>query len=709
MEKYDKPRINAARGQRRGDMRLAGYRVSHKYAVQCLAGLLIMVFALVTASTGTAQTKTPDRLWKLYPVKVPDKQEPSAPPAQKEQRPAGVAPSETSGGDRPDTDTSTKSRTQLLVTVAGLGLLALGLLLLLANFVGLPTPRRPGKRNRDIDLPRGVTLPSEFNKGTSSLAPASADHGNEKRLLQKGTADSSAKTPGNSQAGDGESPPEHQKEIESSNLRPPDLQEAVETEGASVARESEQMFEEVPAEMNEEQGDSLQVAAEDAAVRTATVEEHACETVVSYARATKDSTRQATDEMVNLVGEHAQKATSTVEAEIEQSGLVVENGCEEAKAAVIEILEAALAVLDDAARTLADKPSLGTSIENRLNSARSWSERALVSIDSHAARAQALIAADGRESLMAIRVQPGEIRALADSRVARTAAAIEAASERARAAIHAETASGLVAVPTEGGFPNEAQATSLDSARTAEMTTLERQIRTHVEVARAVIDAHAEEGRSAISTTAAGMRSSIQAETERAGGAISKTAEDTAQTVNMLVDEIREAVGADIFAVASELERQRMVERTRALMEEEITRTRAAMEDELERTIASIQATVEKKLAAMRTQDPFSPSDDASVTRLQHGEPLAEGSEAELTEDLTLAAIKEAAEATAQSFRAEAGRAVEVVTAEITAGLPDVISQPTGTSAGATTEALDEEGGSSRKLGRKRRRHGRPR
>jgi hypothetical protein len=301
------------------------------------------------------------------------------------------------------------------------------------------------------------------------------------------------------------------------------------------------------------------------------------------------------------------------------------------------------------------------------------------------------------------------MRALADSRLERTAASIEAASERARAAIHAETASVLVSARTEGGFSDEDQVAPSEPAG-AEVTALEGRILTHVEVAKAAMDAHAEEARSATGTAAAGARSSIQAETERACGAIRETVEDTAQTVNALVDEIREAVDADTSAVASELERARRVERARALMEEEITRTRAAMEDELERTIASIEATVEERLAAMSTQEAaISASDDPSEPRFQHGVRPVGGSEADLIEDLTVAAIQEAAAVTTESFRAEAGRAVEVATAEITAGPPDGMSGPTGTPASGGKEASDKEGVSSRNRGRKRRRHGRPR
>jgi hypothetical protein len=107
----------------------------------------------------------------------------------------------------------------------------------------------------------------------------------------------------------------------------------------------------------------------------------------------------------------------------------------------------------------------------------------------------------------------------------------------------------------------------------------------------------------------------------------------------------------------------------------------------------------------MSTQGVPSLSDDPSVPRFQHGERPVGGSEAELIEDLTVAAIQEAAEATTESFRTSAGRAVEVVTAEITAGP----SEPAGTSASGGTGASDKEGESSRKSGRKRRRHGRPR
>jgi hypothetical protein len=703
MKKYDEPWRDAARGHGRGHVRLGRCILSHEHAARYLAGLLVVVFALVSASTGTAQNNTPDRLWKLYPLKVPDRQEPSAPPAEQQQQPAGVAPNETrSGGDRPDADPSTESRPQLIVTVAGIGLLAVGLLLLLAYSVGLPTPRRPTQRHRSIESPRGVNLAA----GTRSMASESAGHGNKQGALQKGTTEAAAKTPGNAQEDDGESPSQHQEENEISNLREPDLQEAVEEpEALSVERESKQVVEEVQAEMNEQQGEPLQATAEDAAPRIATMEERACETVESYAKTAKDSARQATDEALEFLGEHAREANSTVQSEIERARLVVENGCEEAKAAVIEMVEQALAVLQDADRTLAYRPSMGPSLATRSNSARSRSERALLSIDSHAVRAQAVMSADGDESIMAIRAQTGEMHALTDSRLERTAASIEAAGGRARAAIHAESANALVAARTEGGLSDEDQAAPSESAGAAARTTLERQIRTHVEVATAAIDAHAEEARSTAGAAAAGARSSIQAETERACHAIRETAEGTAQTVHALVDEIREAVDADTSAVASELERLRRVEHARALMEEEITRTRAAMEDELERTIASIEVTVEETLAAMSTQGVPSLSDDPSVPRFQHGERPVGGSEAELIEDLTVAAIQEAAEATTESFRTSAGRAVEVVTAEITAGP----SEPAGTSASGGTGASDKEGESSRKSGRKRRRHGRPR
>ena len=712
MKKYDESWRDAARGHGRRHVRLGRCILSHEHAARYLAGLLVVVFALVSASTGTAQSNTPDRLWKLYPLKVPDRQEPSAPPAQQQQQPAGVAPSETrSGGDRPDADPSTESRpqlvtaAQLVVTAAGIGLLAVGLLLLLLYSLGLPTPRRPTKRDRSIESPRGVTLAA----GTRSMASESAGHGNKEKALQKGTTKAAAKTPGNVQEDDGESPSQHQEENEISNLRAPDLQEAVEEpEALSVERESEHVLEEVQAEMNEQQGEPLQ-ATEDAAPRIATMEERACETVESYAKTAKDSARQAADETLKLLGEHAREANSTVEAEIERARLVVENGCEEAKAAVIEMVEQALAVLEDADRTLAYRPSMGPSLATRSNSARSRSERALLSIDSHAVRAQAVMSADGHESIMAIRAQTGEMRALTDSRLERTAASIEAAGERARAAIHAESANALVAARTEGGLSDGDQVAPSESAGPAARTTLERQIRTHIEVATAAIDAHAEEARSTTGAAAAGARSSIQAETERACDAIRETVEGTAQTVHALVDEIREAVDADTSAVASELERLRRVEHARALMEEEITRTRAAMEDELERTIASIEVTVEETLAAMSTQGAPSLSDDPSMPPFQHGERPVGGSEAELIEDLTVAAIQEAAEATTESFRTSAGRAVEVVTAEITAGPPDGMSEPAGTSASGGTGASDKEGDSSRRLGRKRRRHGRPR
>jgi hypothetical protein len=712
MKKYDESWRDAARGHGRRHVRLGRCILSHEHAARYFAGLLVVVFALVSASTGTAQSNTPDRLWKLYPLKVPDRQEPSAPPAEQQQQPAGVAPSETrSDGDRPDADPSTESRpqlvtaAQLVVTAAGIGLLAVGLLLLLLYSLGLPTPRRPTKRGRSIESPRGVTLAA----GTRSMTSESAGRGDKGKALQKGTTEAAAKSPGNAQEDDGENPSQHQEENEISNLRAPDLQEAVEEpEALSVERESEQVLEEVQAEMNEQQGEPLQ-ATEDAAPRIATMEERACETVESYAKTAKDSARQAADETLKLLGEHAREANSTVEAEIERARLVVENGCEEAKAAVIEMVEQALAVLEDADRTLAYRPSMGPSLATRSNSARSRSERALLSIDSHAVRAQAVMSADGHESIMAIRAQTGEMRALTDSRLERTAASIEAAGERARAAIHAESANALVAARTEGGLSDGDQVAPSESAGPAEMTTLERQIRTHIEVATAAIDAHAEEARSTTGAAAAGARSAIQAETERAFHAIRETVEGTAQTVHALVDEIREAVDADTSAVASELERLRRVEHARALMEEEILRTRAAMEDELERTIASIEVTVEATLAAMSTQGAPSLSDDPSVPRFQHGERPVGGSEAELIEDLTVAAIQEAAEATTESFRARAGRAVEVVTAEITAGPPDEMSEPAGTSASGGTGASDKEGDSSRRLGRKRRRHGRPR
>lgn len=707
MKKHDESRIDAARGRRRGHVRFGWSRGSHKHAARSLVGLLLVVFALVTASTGAAQTGTPDRLWKLYPLEVPDKQEPSAPPAQQEQQPARVAPSETSGDDLPDTDTWAKRQSQLLVTVAGLVLLAVGVLLLLAHTVGLPTPRRPAKRNSRADRPGGVTLAAETNKGPRPSASTRTGQGTEQGAVQTGTAQPSAKTPANARRADAESPPERQKENETSNL--PDPQEVVEKpEARSGARESEQMLEEVSAQMNEEQGELSKAAAEDAGRQISTMEEDACEAVASFAKATQDSTRQATDQMLDLLGEHAQQASSTVEAEIEQARRAVETGCEEAKAAVIEVFEQTLAVLDDAARTLADHSSIGTGLATRSNSTRSRSERTLISIDNHAARAQAVIGADGHESLSAIRAQAGEIRALADSRVGRAAAAIEAASERARAAIHAETASVLVAASTEAGFPDEAHVTPSEAAPTAPMTILEEQIRTHVDGARAAMEAHAEE-MSAMKTAAAGARSSIQAETERAVRVIRETVEQTAQTVTALVVEMREAVDADTSAVASELEHHRRVERARGLLEGEIKRSRAAMEDELERTIVSIQATVEERLAALRVQEDATPlRDDPSMTRSEHGEASVGVSEADLTEDLALAAIQEAAEATTKSFRAEAARAVEVVTAE-TARASDQMPQPTGTSAPAGTVASEKEGESSPKFRRKRRRHGRPR
>jgi hypothetical protein len=705
MKKHDESWRDAARGHGRGHLRLGPCILSHEHAARYLAGLLVVVFALVSASTGTAQSN-PDRLWKLYPLKVPDRQEPSAPPAEQQQQPAGVAPSETrSGGDRPDADPSTESRTQLVVTVAGIGLFAVGLLLLIVYSVGLPNPRRPTKRHRSIESPRGVTLAA----GTRSIASESAGHGNKQGALQKGTTEAAAKTPGNAQEDDGESPSQHQEESDS-NLRAPDLQEAVEEpEALSVERESKHVVEEVQAEMNEQQGEPLQATAEDAAPGIATMEERACEAVESYAKTAKDSARQATDEALKLLGDHAREANSTVEAEIERARLVVENGCEEAKAAVIEMVEQALAVLEDADRTLAYRPSMGPSLATRSNSARSRNERALLSIDSHAVRAQAVMGADGHESIMAIRAQTGEMRALTDSRLERSAASMEAAGERARAAIHAESANALLAARTEGGLSDEDQVAPSESAGAAARTTLERQIRTHVEVATAAIDAHAEEARSTTGAAAAGAQSSIQAETERACHAIRETVEETAQAVHALVDEIREAVDADTSAVASELERLRRVEHARALMEEEITRTRAAMEDELERTIASIEVTVEERLAAMSTQAAPSLSDDPSVPHFQDGERPVGGSEAELIEDLTVAAIQEAAEATTESFRARAGTAVEVVTAEITAGASDGVSEPADTSASGGTEASDKEGESSRKSGRKRPRHGRPR
>jgi hypothetical protein len=708
MKKYDESWRDAARGDGRRYVRPGRCIVSHEHAARYLLGLLVVVVALVGASTGTAANNTPDQLWKLYPLKVPARQEPSAPPTRQQQQPAGVAPSETgSGGDRPDAAPSRESRTQLVVTVVGIGLFAVGLLLLLVYSVGLPTPRRPSKRHRSVQSPGAVISAA----GTSSMASASAGDGHKQGAIQKSATEGAAKTTGNAQEEEGESPSQHQEENETSNSRPPRLQEAVEEpEALSVERESEHVLEEVQPEMNEQQAEPLQATAEDTAPGIVTMEERACERVKSYAKTAKDSTRQATDEALKLLGEHAREANSIVEAEIEKSRLVVENGCEEAKAAVVEMVEQALAVLEDADRTLADRSAMGTSLATRSSSARSMSERTLLSIDSHAVRARAVMSADGHESVMAIRAQTGEMRALTDSRLERTAASIEAASERARAAIHAESASALVAARTEAGFSDEDQVAPSESVGAAARTTLERQIRTHVEGATAAIDAHAEQARSTTEAAAAGARSSIQAETERACHTIRETVEETVQTVRALVDEIRETVDADTSAVASELELRRRVEHARALMEGEIIRTRAAMEDELERTIASIEVTVEETLAAMSTEGiPTSSSGDPSMPRLQKREPPMGSSEAELIEDLTVAAIQEAAEATAESFRTRAGRAVEAVTAEITASPPDAVSGPAGTSVSGGTGAPEEQEGSTRKSGRKRRRHGRPR
>jgi hypothetical protein len=707
IKKYYDSWRDATQGRGRGDGRHGQYVLSHKHAARYLAGLLVVVFALVTAPTGTAQDNTPDRLWKLYPLKVPDRQEPSAPPAQQQQQPAGVTPSQTrSGGDRPDTDPSTESRAQFVVTVAGLGLLAVGLVLLLVYSVGLPIPRRPTKRHPGTEPPRGVVLAASFNKGTRSTASVSAAGENKQGDLQKGATKPAATLSRNAQEADGESLPEHQEENEISTLARPDVQDAVEEpEEATLARESEHVPEEVEAEMNGEQTEPTQGASEDAASRIANAEEGACESIESYAKAVTDSTRRGAGETLRILGEYAQEASSTVEAESEKSYLVLDNRCAEAKAAVIETVEQALAVLEDADRTLAERTSDEMNIAARSNSARSRSEQALLSIDSHAARGRALIGADGQEALVTIRAHASEMHALTDSRLERTAASIEAARERALAAIHADSARALVAARTEGSFPDEDQVAQSESAAT---TSVEQQIRTQVEVATGIIDAYAEEALSAIATAVEGACASIQAETDRAYAAIRGTTEDTAQSVDVLVEEIREAVESDASVVVSQLGRLR-VERARVLMEEEITRTRAVMEDELERTIASIQAMVEERLAAMSTQvAPISLSDDQSVP-FQYGERPVRGSEAELIEDLTVAAIREAADATSESFRAEAGRAIELFTAEIPAGPSDGMSEPTGTSASGGGGPSDKEGGSSGQSGRKRRRHGRPR
>lgn len=698
---YDESFRNATRGHNRGGVRLGRYLLSHDHAARYLAGLLAVVLALVTASTGTAEPNTPDRLWKLYPLKVPERQEPSAPPVQQQQQPqpAGVTPSETrSGGDRPDANPSKESRTQLVVTLAGLALLAAGLVLLLVHSVGLPIPRRPTKRHRGAEPPRGVVLAASFNKGT-----------NKQAALQKSTTEPAAKPSGNAQEADGESPAEHQEVNEISALPSPDVHDALAEPGeATLARESEHTPEEVEAEMKREQEDPTQGTSEDPASRIANAEEAACQSIESYARAVTDSTRRGADETFRLLSEYAQEASSALDAEIEKSRVVVDNRCAEAKAAAIEAVEQALAVLEDADRTLAESMSEGTNLGVRSNAARSRSELALLSIDSHAARGRALMGADGQESLVTIRAQASEMRALTDSRLERTAASIEAARERALAAIHADSARALVAARTEGGFSDEGQVKQAESAAPAATSTAEQQIRTHVEDATAIIDAYAEEARSAIGTAAEGARSVIQAETERAYAAIRETAADTAQSVNALVEEIREAVELDTSAVVSELERLRRVERARALMEEEITRTRGVMEKELERTIASIQATVEDRLAVMNTRE-VSRTDDPSMSRFQYAERPAEGSEAELVDDLTVAAIQEATDATSESFRAEAGRVIEQLMAEITAAPPDGMSEPTDISAAGGRGPSDKEGESSGQSGRKRRKHGRPR